>query len=145
MSPLSGIIRFQGEHSFLSNFYPSPMHIDGVDYATVEHAYQAAKTLDDELRRHIAAQPTPAKAKWAGRKLELRPNWHTIRDGIMLGLLKVKFRDAGLRQKLDETLPHSLTEGNNWHDTYWGRCFCSRCKGAGHNRLGQLLMIVRGV
>ena len=37
---------FDGKFRFLSNFYPSPIFYDGILYPTVEHAFQAAKTVN---------------------------------------------------------------------------------------------------
>ena len=39
------ITRFRGTWSFLSNFFPAPIVLNGKTYLTVEHAYQAAKTV----------------------------------------------------------------------------------------------------
>ena len=41
---------FDGEFRFLSNFWPSKVHYDGMEYRSVEHAYQAAKALDKDER-----------------------------------------------------------------------------------------------
>ena len=40
------IEHFAYEWAFLSNFYPAVVELDGARYASVEHAYQAAKVLD---------------------------------------------------------------------------------------------------
>ena len=37
---------FRGEYSFLSNFHSSPIMHEGQEYPTVEHLFQAVKTLD---------------------------------------------------------------------------------------------------
>ena len=39
---------------FLSNFAYASVLFDGVSYATVEHAYQAAKTLDLEHVKRLS-------------------------------------------------------------------------------------------
>src|SRR5690348_9381030 len=61
------IAEFQGEYRFLSNFWPAEVAYEGITYPTAEHAYQAAKTMDVNERKRIAALPTPAEAKAAGR------------------------------------------------------------------------------
>ncbi len=48
------IREFKGEFRFLSNFFPSRIYHDGIEYPTVEHAFQAAKTLDFEQRWGIS-------------------------------------------------------------------------------------------
>ena len=52
-------------------------------FTTVEHAFQAAKTLDIEKRMEIAALPTPGKAKRAGRELEIRKDWEDTVEEIV--------------------------------------------------------------
>lgn len=60
------IKQFKGEHDFLSNFHHSPIDYEGIIYPTIEHAFQAAKTDNQEVRQAIAAKDSPAKAKRAG-------------------------------------------------------------------------------
>ena len=132
---------FQGEFRFLSNFYPSLLTHDGIKYPTVEHAYQAAKTLDFAKRWEISQLDTPGKAKRAGKQVVLRPDWNDIRGRVMGELIVLKFTfNLELRKKLLATEHAQLTEGNTWGDTYWGIC-----KGKGENVLGQILMMVRGL
>lgn len=138
------IASFSGPHSFLSNFHPSPIEIDGVVFPTVEHAYQALKTADPEQYAAIAAAPTPAAAKKLGRKATLRPRWDDVKDQVMIGLLLMKFNDPDLRAKLQATGDEDLVEGNTWHDQHWGDCTCWTHAGVpGGNALGRLLMQVR--
>ena len=79
------IDKFDGKYAFLSNFYSSPIRPfdDGILYPTVEHAFQAQKTLNISIRKEIAAQPTPGKAKAIGRNIILRSDWRDIRIQIM--------------------------------------------------------------
>ena len=132
------IYEFSGEYSFLSNFWPSPIVYEGIEYPTVEHAFQAAKCDDIKTKKMMAKIPKPGKVKKAGRELHLKPNWEKIKEPIMLDLLRLKFKDPTLRQKLIDTGDAELIEGNWWNDVYWGVC-----KGVGENRLGELLMQVR--
>lgn len=129
---------FNGPHRFLSNFFPWEIQYEGVWYPTLEHAYQAAKTLDLDARRIIRLSISPGKAKHAGRRVPLRPNWEDIKQDIMLSLLRQKFSDDGLKGMLLDTGNRPLIETNNWGDTYWGVC-----KGTGNNFLGKLIMKVR--
>lgn len=129
---------FNKSYAFLSNFYPSAVVMDGQLYPTVEHAFQAAKTLILEERYAIQSQPTPGKAKRMGRRVTLRPGWDSFKDDVMLKLLEVKFSNPELRAMLLATGSERLVEGNNHGDTYWGVC-----RGVGKNRLGELLMQVR--
>ncbi len=134
------IDKFDGEYSFLSNFYYSPItpFKDNIEYPTVEHAFQACKTTDISIRKTIAHQPTPGKAKRIGRHVVLRDDWKDIKDQVMYDALKAKFRNPVLRRKLIATGEEELIEGNWWGDTYWGVC-----NGIGENHLGKLLMRIR--
>lgn len=156
------IDRFVGEWRWLSNFGPVELALaDGLRYPTLEHAYQAQKTTDLEVRRWLAGARTPGEAKIAGRRLELRPDWDDLKLDVMRGLLRVKFaapgapgeagRDArrnrsehqpeptaaqlDLGRRLVATGSARLVEGNDWGDRFWGVCH-----GIGENWLGRLLV-----
>ena len=135
---VADVVSFTGEFSFLSNFYPSPIKYEGPTWATVEHAYQAAKTLDMSEKKAIWGAATPGKAKQLGRKVEMRPDWEGVKLTVMLDLLRLKFADPTLEQQLVATYGFNLVEGNTWNDRFWGVC-----KGTGQNNLGKLLMQVR--
>ena len=134
------IDQFKGKYIFLSNFYSAPVWMDGKMYSTVEHAYQAAKTMDNLERDIIACAVTPGKAKQLGNNVRvLRPNWDNVKEAIMLDLLLKKFVPFNnLAINLMDTYPYQLIEGNDWNDYYWGVC-----NKRGKNRLGELLMEVR--
>ena len=132
------IDRFSGQHRFLSNFHPSEVEMDGLIYPTVEHAYQAAKTLNAQQRGVIRVAMTPGKAKRLGRKVDMRPDWHKMKLDIMSELVAKKFEIPELAAKLIDTGEHELIEGNYWNDTYWGMC-----NGKGSNNLGIILMNTR--
>lgn len=130
---------FSGQYAWLSNFYTAPVPLDGVNYLSVEHAYQAAKTLNPKLRLKIKLTSSAGSAKRLGRQLELREDWEDVKLKIMEDLVYQKFTiHEGLRLKLVATNPAELVEGNHWGDTFWGVC-----KGEGENHLGKILMIVR--
>ncbi len=133
------IERFHGEHAFLSNFYYAPIHYEGERYDTVEHAFQAMKTLDGEERRQVREASTPGQAKRMGRKVQLRGDWESIKLSLMKELLSLKFQShPELRALLLETGDAELIEGNTWNDRFWGVC-----RGQGKNHLGKLLMEIR--
>jgi ribA/ribD-fused uncharacterized protein len=137
---------FGGKFSFLSNFSPSPiLSVDGKRWATVEHFYQGAKTLDEKEREAIRLASSPGKAKRMGQRVSLRSDWEDVKQKIMLEGIRLKFgRGSDLAQKLLKTGNHDLVEGNCWHDNIWGDCYCLDCGNIkGQNLLGKLLMQVR--
>ena len=140
------INEFKGKYYFLSNFYPSSITpwADNITYPTVEHAFQAMKSLDINERKNIAQLPTPGDAKYAGRRVKLRPDWNNVKIDIMRQALEAKFKNSELRELLLNTDDEILIEGNNWSDNFWGDCYCSRCRNIkGQNHLGRLLMEIR--
>jgi ribA/ribD-fused uncharacterized protein len=138
------ILTFDEDYKFLSNFYPSFLIYEKLSYKTVEHAFQAAKSLDPKIRLEISRALEPGYAKRLGRALKLRPDWEQVKDSIMQDLLMKKFSRDELKAKLLETGDVLLEEGNTWHDNYWGKCHCGKCdETLAKNMLGQLLMVVR--
>lgn len=133
------IDRFSGHHSFLSNFHPSAVTLDGDTYPTVEHAFQAGKTDDPAARERIRDAKTPAWAKALGRKVQLRGDWEDVKVGVMTDLVRQKFTaHPDLAAKLLATHDAQLVEGNTWGDRFWGVS-----RGTGRNELGRILMKVR--
>lgn len=117
------------------------MFYDNEEYPSVEHAYQAAKTLDLEYRAMIRKAITPSKAKQLGQVVPIRENWELIKLPVMRNLVAQKFTDPKLRLWLQQTAPAILEEGNWWGDTYWG----VDQQGNGQNWLGKILMEIRDV
>lgn len=134
---MPNIHEFQGEHRWLSNFWPCNVVFDGLVYPTVEHAYQAAKTNDPRIRDYIARLPTPGQAKKFGRTIDISPGWRERRINVMSELIHYKFSDANpeLMDKLINTGTCHIEEGNTWGDRFWGVC-----GGKGQNRLGAIIM-----
>lgn len=138
------IDRFDGKYYFLSNFYRFPFSYDSKEWNTVEHCFQAYKSLNEDVREEIRNSDNPGLAKYLGRNVELRPDWDRVKDRLMYELLKQKFSYMPTKQKLLETGDSLLIEGNTWHDNYWGNCVCKKCQRVeGKNMLGRLLMKVR--
>lgn len=133
------ITAFNGQYRFLSNFYPSEVTLDGNTYRTVEHAYQASKTLNPKQREKIANAPTPGKAKYLGRSVQMRNDFNNLKIKIMSDLIAQKFRPGTqLAEKLKATGNTKLVEYNHWGDTFWGICH-----GQGENHLGKILTQTR--
>lgn len=130
---------FSGKYRFLSNFYPSKIILDGLEYDHVEAAFQAAKTDDVSARRRIREAAKPGEAKRLGQKVKLRQDWEKIKIQVMEDLVRQKFTThKDLQEKLLATGDSYLEETNTWNDKFWGVC------GAyGENHLGKILMKVR--
>ncbi len=136
----SPITEFHGRWTRLSNFAPCAIWFDKHIYWSVEHAYQAAKTLNEIERRYIRDLATPNQAKKAGQKVDIRDDWEDVKIDVMRELLLAKFAQEPDRTILVSTGKADLVEGNWWGDRFWGQCPL----GQGENWLGRLLHYVRG-
>ena len=142
---MSKITSFKDEYRFLSNFYQSPVTLDGLTYPNAEAAFQAQKCAKEEDKVKYTLVKNPVVAKRMGKKEPNLPeNWREISYGIMLEIIRAKFSLPEMKEKLLATGKAELVEGNNHHDNLWGDCTCSRCAArVGQNRLGKILMQVR--
>lgn len=139
--------------NWFSNFKSSPIFLADTDtnYPTVEHAFQAAKSLDIKERVRIGKLASPNAAKKAGRKVELRPHWEEIKLAVMWICLCAKFSDEYWYKELKLTGEEEIVEWNNWGDKIWGiPCHQTDVgfwvpyeKLCGENLLGRLLMHCR--
>jgi ribA/ribD-fused uncharacterized protein len=130
---------FFGDYRFLSNFYPSPVEINGKKYETNEHFFQASKACNDQDHEYVRTANSPGVAKQRGRRIQVREDWEKVRLNVMLDGLVAKFeQNPLLGEKLAKTSPRYLEETNTWGDQFWGVA-----NGKGCNNLGKLLMFVR--
>ena len=135
-------IRFYGSDSIFSNFFPSAFQLDGLEWSTVEHYFQAQKFMEGypQYGELIRSSNTPGKAKSLGqtRELQLRPDWEDYKEDVMRRALYAKFTQVGeLTEQLLGTGEKELIEDSR--DRYWG----NGKNGLGLNRLGVLLMETR--
>lgn len=135
---------FRGKYSAFSNFSPASVVYKGVQYPTVENAFQAAKSLDPNERLQFR-DIDPKQAKRLGRRVQLRPDWESVKDLVMYELLLQKFAKGTPEHELLMSTGNTvLIEGNYWHDNYWGACDCPSCTNKyKHNLLGKTLMMIR--
>lgn len=146
-----GELYFASEHSFLSNFSPSPIVIGTTVYATAEHMFQAYKckhAVELELMRRVTEAPTPLDAKKLAGAIHETPEWRQARDGIMKKVIDDKFKqNPDLVEKLLATGDKCLNEAT--HNDYFGigvplHAHQIKDKGyAGANKLGLMLMAKR--
>lgn len=129
---------FNGQWRFLSNFYETPITYEGVTYPSVENAYQAAKTINQDERIQFV-KISSKEAKALGKKITTRQDWEAIKLKVMRDLVYEKFsRNRKLYSALVLTGDAYIEETNWWGDKFWGVC-----RGVGENNLGKILMSVR--
>ncbi|HXD10572.1 MAG TPA: NADAR family protein [Anaerolineales bacterium] len=124
---------FQGEYRFLSNFWPCKVEMDGQEYASTEHAYQASKFDRKDREPFLTCTPGAAKRMGRGRVVQ-----SGNKLAVMEMLVRQKFSAEPLRSMLLATGDRQIIEGNTWGDVFWGVC-----GGVGANHLGILLMQTR--
>ncbi|MFF7320672.1 NADAR family protein [Streptomyces albogriseolus] len=141
--------------SCLSQWWPSPFTVDGVEYATAEHWMMAAKARlfgDAEGERRVLAAGHPSEAKKAGRLVRGFDEeiWRRERFGIVVTGSEHKFAaHGGLRSFLLGTGDRVLVEASPV-DRVWGIGLAADDEAAtdparwrGPNLLGFALMEAR--
>ena len=122
-----------------SNFYKSPINLNGKTWRTTEHYYQAMKYEGTEYEEIVRSQLTARKAAEVGRSGPLRSDWEVVKEKVMYIALVAKFtQHKDLKEALLQTGDNELIEASPY-DSYWG----SGSDGNGKNRLGVLLMKLR--
>lgn len=133
-----------GSYKEFDNRFPSKFVLDGKEWPTVEHYYQAMKfpTLP-EFQEQIRMTPTATAASKLGKTKDagkpIRADWTTQRESIMKKAIAAKFdQNPPLQKLLVDTHPRPLVfaDGN---DAFWGY---GRTK-QGQNKLGTILMDYR--
>lgn len=123
------------EWGLLTNFAHTPFILDGRTWPTIEHYFQAGKATNRIEFEKIAGAPSPMAAKTLGRQANLRSDWKSVKETVMLAALRAKFsQHSSSRSMLLATGNRPLHE-DAYYDKYWG--------GDGKDRLGKLLMQVR--
>jgi len=128
-------------YGYMSNFSSHPVELDGRSWPTTEHYFQAQKFAGTPHEETIRRASSPAEAARRGRdrKLPLREDWESVKDGIMRKAVLAKFtQHLDLKRLLLETGDDELVEDTT-RDHYWG---CGTRKN-GKNMLGKILMEVR--
>ena len=124
-----------------SNFAAYPIKLDGKTWPTTEHYFQAQKFHDSDYQEKIRQEKSPTIAARLGRsrKVKLRPDWESVKEGIMRDALVAKFTQHPELTKILLNTNDAILIEHTTNDSYWG----DGGNGKGKNRLGQLLMSVR--
>lgn len=154
---MESIDKFFGEYRWLSNFHLCSIEYEGIIYPSTEHAYQAAKSNDPEIRKQCLEMNCKEVKRW-GRSLgdeilyvdkqgahmklskdwDTGPTWGQKRVRVMYDINLYKYKNhPELKKKLLATGDAQLIEGNTWGDKFWGVC------NGGANMLGKILMLIR--
>jgi len=118
-----------------------PFQLEGREWPTVEHYFQAMKFADADYQETIRQAAEPKQARKLGRRRfrKLRPDWPQVKAVYMTRALYTKCRTyPAIARELLDTGQQKLVE-NSQYDYYWG---CGRDR-RGANMYGQVLMNVR--
>lgn len=132
----------RGPYGEFSNFARYRILLRGKYWPTSEHYFQAQKFVGTEDEEEVRNAPTPMKAAQMGRERHrpFRDDWESVKEDVMLEALRAKFtQHESLRSLLLSAGTAELVEHTE-NDAYWG----DGGDGCGKNRLGALLMQVRG-
>ena len=131
---------FRDDYYFLSNMYPTAIHVlfrnKHYTFSCNEAAYQAMKCPE---RIEEFTRINGYEAKRLGRRVQCRPDWNSIKLAVMQKLISIKFAQHPELQKKLNTISEPIVETNTWGDCYWGVC-----KGTGENHLGKILEEQKG-
>lgn len=136
-----GFYRERDEHGYMSNFAKYPIVIEGREWPTTEHYFQAMKFEGTPHEELIRAANSASTAAHMGRERSrpLRKDWEQIKDDVMRVALEAKFtQHPELAAQLLATGDAELVEVTRG-DYYWG---CGT-DGSGKNMLGILLVELR--
>lgn len=105
-----------------TNFAAYQIHVDGLDWPTSEHYFQAQKFVDDpQLQLDISRLATPRQAFDFSRQHSnaVRLDWAAVKDDVMLVAVRAKFaQHASLCKLLLDTDHQTLVEHTS-NDSYW--------------------------
>lgn len=124
-----------------SNFAAFPFTIEGREWRTTEHYFQAQKFAGTEFEEQIRLIPSPMIAARAGRdrKKPFRKDWDAVRDDVMRTAVRAKFtQHPKLAELLLSTGDAEIIEHTK-NDAYWA----DGGDGTGKNMLGIILMEIR--
>lgn len=148
---LLGELYFHSEHSFLSNFYPSPINDENEVYQTAEHLLQATKCrlANDTIKlNQVMTAQTPLDAKRIADQIPETAEWRHGREALLTSIINKKFdQNPDLADMLLATGNRKLNEATN--NTYYGIGATLHSKAlrdraySGLNKLGEVLVSKR--
>ncbi len=131
----------KGEYGCFSNFSRHSVKLDGEEWPTTEHYFQAQKfkgtSHETEVRK--AASPMIAANMGRDRKRPLRADWEQVKDDVMRTAVRAKFTQNKTLHKILLSTDDAVLVEHTENDSYWG----DGGDGTGKNMLGKILVEIR--
>jgi len=122
--------------------YQIPVYFEGSMYPSAAHAYYAAKSNDEKVRRRFQKMPMIKEMLELANTLIEPDDWKQRRVTVMEVINRDKFRRSkDLREKLDATLDREIVNEitNDTEDSlFWGVI-----GNKGQNQLGRIMEKIR--
>lgn len=119
---IDGGIIYRGDKSILSNFFPAPFIVDGIDYISAEQYYQHAKAIHHnklQTADRIMQLSNPFRIKVLGDGIESNSSWLSKRMSVLYDATRAKFeQNWPLQDQLLLTKGKYLYEATT--DLYFG-------------------------
>lgn len=135
------ILFWGGGFGCFSNFSAYQVEYNGVLYPTSEHAYQAAKFTDEDLKEKVknARSSYEAFMMTQDMKDKYRPDWYNVRVDIMEEIIRAKIdQHPHVLKKLRDSEDREIVEASHL-DAFWGW----GPNKDGENHLGKIWMKLR--
>lgn len=132
---------YESEYYFLSNFAAFTVEWNGQLWMTSEHAYQAAKFVEQDIQQQIlhARSAHDSKQIAKAHKDHARNDWNDVKRSIMKDICRHKLNQHPyILRKLKESGDATLIETSH-EDAYWGW----GPNKDGENHLGKIWMELR--
>lgn len=131
---------YEGPYYLLSNFSAHQVVFEGETWMTSEHAYQASKYQNKEMREKVKNAPSAYLSREYGQAKEGKiENWDEMKVEVMKNIM----REKALQHKdvMDALLStgESVIIKNHPEDYYWG----TGLNGTGKNVMGIIWMELR--
>ena len=134
---------YEREFYMFSNFSSFSVEMDGVQWPTSEHLYQAMKFMgqDSDIVAQIKNAPSAHEARQIAKKYpdQVIKDWDTIKVEMMEKIIREKHaQHTYIQKKLLESMGRELIEVSP-RDSFWGW----GPNKDGENHLGKVWMKVR--
>ena len=127
--PTKKEIRFYNQnylpYGVFSNFSDHAVSMDGKEWKTSEHYFQAMKFAGKPYEETIRQASTPGKAKTLGstRIVPMRTDWDEVKDQVMYDVILAKFTQHDALKTILLGTGDAILVEHTYNDSYWGGFF----------------------